>query len=177
MTEWHIRLARAEDADYLPAIETAAGELFKTVDGLAGIAGTQALSAPEQRRLIRKGHCLVAESAGTLVGFISTEPFHRELDIREFSVHPDYQRNGIGAILLRAATIDAHNSGFRAITLTTFADVPWNGPFYIRHGFKTVTDLSAHPRLAANIDQEVEDGLPRERRVAMIKFLGLDENA
>ena len=35
MTEWPIRLASAEDADHLPAIETAAGELFKTIEGLA----------------------------------------------------------------------------------------------------------------------------------------------
>ena len=171
MSEFSIRLARAEDADALPAIELAAGKLFETVEGLAGVAGMNAIPADEQRRLIRKGHSLVAEADGRIVGFLSTEPFRRELHIREFSVHPDHQGQGIGAVLLRAVAIDARNSGFSAITLTTFADVPWNGPFYARHGFETVTDLDAHPRLNAAIEQEVQHGLPRERRIAMILFL------
>ena len=171
MSTFSIRLARAEDADALPAIELAAGKLFETVEGLAGVAGTNAIPADEQRRLIRRGHSLVAEADGRIVGFLSTEPFRRELHIREFSVHPDHQGQGIGAVLLRAVAIDARNSGFSAITLTTFADVPWNGPFYARHGFETVTDLDAHPRLNAAIEQEVQHGLPRERRIAMILFL------
>ena len=133
MSDFSIRLARAEDAEALPAIEQAAGKLFETVDGLAYLSGMEAIPADEQRRLIRKGHSLVAEPGGRIVGFLSTEPFRRELHIREFSVHPDHQGQGIGAVLLRAAEIDARNSGFAAMTLTTFADVPWNGPFYARH--------------------------------------------
>ena len=171
MSGFSIRLARAEDADALPGIELAAGKLFETVEGLAGVARMQAIPAGEQRRLIRKGHSLVAEADGRIVGFLSTEPFRRELHIREFSVHPDHQGQGIGAVLLRAVAIDARNSGFATITLTTFADVPWNGPFYARHGFETVTDLDAHPRLEGDIEQEARYGLPRERRVAMIRFL------
>ena len=171
MSDFSIRLARAEDADALPAVELAAGKLFETAEGLASVAGMHAIPAGEQRRLIRKGHSLVAEADGRIVGFLSTEPFRRELHIREFSVHPDHQGQGIGAVLLRAVAIDARNSGFSAITLTTFADVPWNGPFYARHGFETVTDLDAHPRLNAAIEQEVQHGLPREGRIAMILFL------
>lgn len=172
MSDFAIRLARAEDADALPAIELAAGKLFETVEGLAKVAGMHAIPADEQRRMIRKGHCLVATSEDTIIGFLSTEPFRRELHIREFSVHPDAQGKGIGSVLLRAIAIDAGNSGFQAITLTTFSDVPWNAPFYARHGFETIADLEAHPRLAADIEQEVGHGLPRERRCAMIKFLG-----
>lgn len=171
MNGFSIRLAKAEDADALPAIELAAGVLFRSVEGLSEIAGMHAIPADEQRRLIRKGHCLVAEADGDIVGFLSTEPFSRELHIAEFSVHPDYQGQGIGAVLLRAIGIDAKNSGFAALTLTTFADVPWNGPFYARHGFETVSDLDAHPRLKARIEQEMQHGLPRERRIAMIRFL------
>lgn len=169
--DWHIRLARPEDAEYLPAIELSAGTLFRTVDGLAGVTGMHAIPADQQRRYIRKGHCLIAEADGVLIGFLASEPCGRELAIREFSVHADWQGKGIGAVLLRAIGIDATNSGFSAITLTTFADVPWNGPFYARHGFVRIDDLAAHPRLHAEIDAEVSHGLPRERRVAMIRFL------
>ena len=171
MSDFSIRLARAQDADALPAIELAAGKLFDGMEGLSCVSGMDAVSADEQRRLIRKGHSLVAEADGRIIGFLSTEPLRRELHIREFSVHPDHQGQGIGGVLLRAAEIDARNSGFAALTLTTFVDVPWNGPFYARHGFETVTDLDAHPRLRANIEQEVRHGLPRDRRIAMIRFL------
>lgn len=172
MSGFSIRLARPDDAEALPAIERAAGQLFATVEGLSEVAGMHAIPAEEQRSMIRKGHCLVAESEDRIVGFISTEPFRRELHIREVSVHPNQQGQGIGAVLMRAIAIDAQNSGFAALTLTTFSDVPWNGPFYARLGFETIADLDAYPRLKAEIEQEVAHGLPRERRCAMIKFLG-----
>ncbi len=171
MTGFSIRLARPEDARHLPDIELAAGQLFRSVEGLAGVAGMPAVPASEQAALIRKGHSLVAEAQGRLVGFISTEPFGRELHIREFSVHPDMQRQGVGSVLLRALGIDARNGQFAALTLTTFTDVPWNAAFYARHGFETVTDLDAHPRLKADIEREIAHGLPAERRCAMIQFL------
>ena len=171
MTGWSIRLAKPEDAEHLPAIERAAGRLFLEVDGLSGIADMDPIPADAQRAMIRKGHCLVAESDGRIVGFLSTQPHRRELHIRELSVHPDMQGQGIGAVLLRAIGVDALNSGFAALTLTTFTDVAWNAPFYARLGFETVEDLDAHPRLKADIEQEVAHGLPRERRCAMIRFL------
>ena len=171
MSGWSLRLARPEDAEALPDIEIAAGTLFQTLPELAGIAGTQAISAERHRKLIRKGHCLTAFQGERAIGFIATEPFRRELHVWEMSVHPDAQRQGIGAGLMRACLIDARNSGFKAVTLTTFRDVEWNGPFYARLGFQEVTALDAHPRLAAELALEADHGLPAGRRCAMIAFL------
>jgi len=167
--DWSLRLARLEDAEAMPAIEARAGRMFEGVEGLPAIAGQVPLE--RLRRYIRKGHCLVAHQEGTIIGFIVTEPFGRELHVWKFDVDPDHQRRGIGAGLLRAAMIDARNSGFRAITLTTFRDVPWNAPFYERLGFQEVTALDAHPRLAGELALEADHGLPAERRCAMIRFL------
>ena len=44
------------------------------------------------------------------------------------------------------------------MTLTTFRDVAWNGPFYSRIGFAEVEDLEAHPRLAKELAEEADDG-------------------
>ncbi len=170
-TDWSLRLARMEDALLMPAIEAAAGRMFDEVDGLAGIAGQQTVPLERLQRYIRKGHCLVAHAEGQMAGFIVTEPFSRELHIWEFSVDPAFQRRGIGAGLLRACLIDARNSGFRAVTLTTFIDVPWNAPFYATLGFVEVTALDAHPRLAGELAVEADHGLPAARRCAMIAFL------
>lgn len=171
MKDWSLRLARIDDAEAMPAIEAAAGKLFEQIEGLAGVAGQHTVPIDRLQRYIRKGHCLVSHVDAAMVGFLVNEPFGRELHIWEFNVHPDFQQQGIGAGLVRACLIDAGNSGFKAVTLTTFRDVPWNGPFYERLGFEEVTALDAHPRLAGELAVEADHGLPAERRCAMIKFL------
>ena len=169
--DWSMRLARTEDAEAMPAIEAAAAKLFAEDPGLAALDLDETWEVPELKRLIRKGHCLVSHVGETMAGFLVAQPFSRELHIWEMDVIPEYQGRGIGAGLVRAAQIDARNSGFRALTLTTFRDLPWNAPFYARLGFEEVTALDAHPRLAGELANEADDGLPAERRCAMICFL------
>lgn len=171
MRDFSIRLARPADAEHLPEIERAAGVLFADDPDCADFDLDDVWTEEEHRRLIARGHCLVAECDNRLVGFLASQPFGRELHIWEMDVHPDQQGRGIGSVLVRACLIDAGNAGFRAVTLTTFRDLPWNGPFYQRIGFVEVEDLAAHPRLAGEIAQEVDAGLPATRRIAMIKFL------
>jgi ribosomal protein S18 acetylase RimI-like enzyme len=139
--------------------------------GDLGNAGQHTVPVERLQRYIRKGHCLVTHVGDVMAGFLVSEPFRRELHIWEMSVDPRFQRRGIGAGMTRAAQIDARNSGYKAVTLTTFRDVPWNGPFYARLGFEEVIALDAHPRLAAELANEADDGLPAERRCAMIHFL------
>lgn len=171
MTDWSLRLARLEDAEAMPPIESAAGALFQQIEGLTGLAGAHTVPVDRLKRYIRKGHCLVAHVGDAMAGFLVNEPFRRELHIWEFNVHPDFQQKGIGAGLMRACLIDARNSGFSAVTLTTFRDVPWNAPFYARLGFEEVSALDAHPRLTGELALEKDHGMPIERRCAMIAFL------
>ena len=171
MSDWHIRLARGADAEHLPAIETAAAALFEQDPALAKLGLGTGRSVAEYRGLIAKGHCLVAEAEARIVGFLAAQPFGRELHLWEMDVLPSFQGQGIGSILLRACLIDAANAGFRAVTLTTFRDLPWNAPFYARIGFVELDDPAAHPRLAAEIASEIEAGLPAGRRLAMIHRL------
>jgi GNAT superfamily N-acetyltransferase len=171
MNDWSLRLARPDDAEAMPGIESAAARIFADLPGYAhlDLGGTR--SADGFRRLIRKGHCLVVFVGEAMAGYLVAEPFSRELHIWQMDVLPQFQRRGIGAGLLRAAQIDARNTGFRALTLTTFRNVAWNEPFYERLGFDEVTALDAHPRLAGELAHEVDDGMPAERRCAMICFL------
>jgi GNAT superfamily N-acetyltransferase len=152
----------------MPGIERAAAIAFA---GEPTIDPARTRAEADYLRLIRKGHCLVAHVGAAMAGFLVAEPFSRELHIWEMDVAPQFQRRGIGAGLVRAAQIDARNTGFRALSLTTFRDLEWNGPFYARLGFEEVTALDAHPRLAGELANEVDDGLPADRRCAMICFL------
>ncbi|MEL6237791.1 MAG: GNAT family N-acetyltransferase [Pseudomonadota bacterium] len=171
MNDWTLRLARERDADAMPAIERAAAELFIADGTLPDFDPDDTWSTEELRRFIRKGHSLVSHVGETLAGFLVSQPFRRELHIWEMDVTPRYQQRGIGTGLVRACLIDARNAGFRAVTLTTFRDLAWNAPFYARLGFEEVTALDAHPRLAGELANEADDGLPAERRCAMIAFL------
>jgi GNAT superfamily N-acetyltransferase len=169
--QWSLRLARPADAEAMPGIERAAADMFTHDPGLERFDPDDTWEVADLQRLIRKGHCLVAHVGEAMAGFLVAEPFQRELHIWEMNVHPRFGRRGIGAGLVRAAQIDARNTGFKALTLTTFRDLPWNGPFYARLGFEEVTALDAHPRLAGELANEVDDGLPADRRCAMICFL------
>ena len=55
--------------------------------------------------------------------------------LEQLSVHPDHAGRGIGRALLRAGCRWAAEEGYPEITLATYRDVPWNGPFYASEGF------------------------------------------
>ena len=55
--------------------------------------------------------------------------------LEQLSVHPDHAGHGIGRALLRAGCAWAAEHGYAEITLATYRDVPWNGPFYASEGF------------------------------------------
>jgi GNAT superfamily N-acetyltransferase len=152
----------------MPAIERAAAVAFA---GEPSVDPARARSEADYARLIRRSHSLVAHVGEAMAGFLVAQPFSRELHIWEMDVAPAFQRRGIGAGLVRAAQIDARNTGFKALTLTTFCDLAWNAPFYARLGFEEVTALDAHPRLAGELANEIDDGMPMDRRCAMICFL------
>ena len=65
----------------------------------------------------------------------------------------------------------AADAGYRAVTLTTFRDVPFNGPFYTRLGFEEVPADQLSPSLRTVLDHEAQRGLDPARRVAMRRWL------
>ncbi|MGE5952149.1 MAG: GNAT family N-acetyltransferase [Qipengyuania vulgaris] len=171
MSGFSIRLARPEDAQGFHEVEEDAATLLAEEASLEGIPVPPAQSESHYRSLIAKGNCLSAVESEQIVGFAAAGRIGRDLHLHELSVRRSAQRCGIGATLLRALTIDARNCGIRAITLNTFRDIPWNAPFYARHGFVEVENFESRQHLAEALDAAAEFGLPRERRVAMILFL------
>ena len=68
-----------------------------------------------------------------------------------------------------AAAAWAVGRDLRAMTLTTFADVPWNAPYYRRLGFREMSGAEIGPELRGIIRHEAEQGLAPWPRVAMIR--------
>jgi ribosomal protein S18 acetylase RimI-like enzyme len=104
------------------------------------------------------------------VGFVMIEEVDGLAHIAEIAVIPKWMRQGIGNRLLERACEWARTNDYPAVTLITFADVPWNGPYYAARGFVEVTELS--PGLAALRERERELGLDAAgRRVVMRRAL------
>ncbi len=171
MSGFSIRLAQAEDAEDFYRVEEDAAGLLREEPLLEGIPIPATATAEHHAKIIAMGRSLTAVVDDEVVGFAEAGAVRRELHLHELSVARTHQGRGIGATLLGALKIDAHNSGFRAITLNTFRDVPWNAPFYARHGFVEVTNFEGRPHLAESLAGAVALGIPAETRCAMIAFL------
>jgi len=122
-----IRPVRPDELALLPALESAADTVFASL-------GVGPLPGPGT----------VAEFAAALVVLVAGDPpvglcrIDRIGDgahLEQLSVHPDHARRGIGRALLRAGCGWAAAQGYDELTLATYRDVAWNGPFYATEGF------------------------------------------
>jgi N-acetylglutamate synthase-like GNAT family acetyltransferase len=72
------------------------------------------------------------------------------LQIEQVTVRPGNARPGLGLALLDHAANRAAADGLPALTLTTFAHVPWNAPYYARCGFRVLDDAEITPGVAGD---------------------------
>lgn len=155
-----VRHARAADLMHIAAIEDSGGPLFEEAFG--DLAGDVLLSpAPSGgERLDAPGFLLVVGPLGDPFGFVHVEIVDGFAHLGQVSVRPEHMRRGYGAALVRAAMREAWLLGYDRLSLTTYRDLPWNGPFYRSLGFEEET---APERFEVEV---------RERQVA----LGLDRH-
>lgn len=74
---------------------------------------------------------------------------------------------GIGRALVETVHDWARQQGAHAVTLTTFASVPWNGPYYRRLGYAELAEVDQGPELRAIRRSERASGLDLLPRIAM----------
>lgn len=75
--------------------------------------------------------------------------------LEQISVRADQVRHGIGSLLLE----DVVRRCGPGLTLLTFRDVPWNGPWYRRHGFTELPESAWGPQLRGHWQAEIDAGL------------------
>ncbi|PBC70731.1 ribosomal protein S18 acetylase RimI-like enzyme [Streptomyces sp. TLI_235] len=162
-----IRAAILDDFPRLQEIERAAGELFRAV-GMPEIAADEPFTAEELTVFLTAGLAWAAVDGGDVpVGYLVAEHVDGNLHVEQVSVHPAGARRGIGRALLDRAARLAVDEGLPALTLTTFAEVPWNAPYYARCGFVTLDEPEIGPELRAVRAREAAHGLDRWPRVCM----------
>jgi len=175
-TGYAIRHALPGDVPALPDVEEQAGRLFDTYDGDLGLTDeifSHITSIETFEKARHAGHLWVAVGpTREIVGFALVRDLGGCAHLDELDVLPSHGQRGLGAGLLAAVCDWAHEARYPAVTLSTFRDVPWNGPFYQRRGFHVVepsTLSSEHVELVAS---ERRRGLRTDLRVVMANPIG-----
>jgi len=193
----HIRPARIAELPALQAIERAAGQPFADLGmteiaqdepyplpvlaaseraGLLWVAtgqqpaGQPAQDGPAQDRPAQDGPAQdrpAQDRPDEPVAYLMASVVDGCLHIEQVSVHPDSARARIGRALIEHAASRAAADGLAALSLTTFATVPWNAPYYLRCGFRVLADAELTPGLRAIRQHEAGLGLDKWPRVCM----------
>jgi GNAT superfamily N-acetyltransferase len=163
---YRVTIARPRDLPLLAPIELAAATLLR------GHAPDSVLrETTDERELtsaLSEGRLWAALADDVPVGFAIVNVLRRNLvHLEEIDVHPEHGRRGLGGRLVVAICEWASRRGYSQVTLTTFRDVPWNMPFYVRLGFEAVPEAEMPAEVAAIVNDETRRGLDPTRRVVM----------
>lgn len=170
-----IRLATDQDHAALEEIESAADRLL--TDRFGAEDWPPPATADDRRSAV--GFVLVAALSpkddvpvglGTPVGFVQVLEGAGYAHLEQLSVHPAYGRLGIGRALVAAAQDEARRRSRTHLTLRTYADVPWNAPFYATCGFAESTPDTPFLRELVTVEERL--GLTEHgRRIQMTAVL------
>ncbi|MEU4800058.1 GNAT family N-acetyltransferase [Streptomyces sp. NPDC023327] len=174
-----IRPATAAELPVLQDIERAAGEAFRAL-GMDAVADDEPPAEEQLERFRRAGRAWVAADEDDVplayllsqpVVYAPGPPVAYAEHIEQVTVHPRAARRGLGRALIEHLADRAGARGRTALTLTTFADVPWNAPYYARIGFRPLPDAALPPALEEIRAHEARLGLDRWPRLCMCRPL------
>ncbi|MPY93643.1 MAG: GNAT family N-acetyltransferase [Acidimicrobiia bacterium] len=166
-----VRPAREAEIPALRSVEVDAGRRFVDV-GMAYVAGDEAPPLEWFRERLAAGRLWVAPGpTGEVVGYAAASEVDGEGHLDQVSVLASYSGRGIGRALVSAVADWARACGHDAVTLTTYRDVRWNGPWYRTLGFVDLDEEELGPELAAIRLAEAARGLDRHPRTAMRQVL------
>jgi GNAT superfamily N-acetyltransferase len=122
-----IRPVRPDELVLLPAIEAAADTLFEPL-------GIGPLPGPGTEEEFAAA-LVVLVAGDPPVGLCRIDRVAGGAHLEQLSVHPARAGRGVGRALLRSGCAWVKAAGYLQMTLATYRDVPWNGPFYASEGF------------------------------------------
>ncbi|MCA9650353.1 MAG: GNAT family N-acetyltransferase [Myxococcales bacterium] len=166
-TEPSFRVARADELAAILELEDEAGRMFAEAGlppDLEGLPRAEVLEAIEAGTL-----WVIPDAEERLRAFALCQLKPDALHLRELDVHPDHMHQGLGRRLVDYACERAAERGLPRVTLTTFAEVPWNAPLYLRYGFEVLPPDRLPPWLAELRRHEDAGVLGRWPRIAMAR--------
>lgn len=165
-----LRAAVVDDVDALVTIEGAAGEMFRSLR-MDLVADDDDPTPETLLGFVAAGRAWVVEDDGEVAGYLLADLVDGCAHIEQVSVHPRHSGRRLGAALIEHLAAWAAASDLPALTLTTYRDVPWNGPYYLALGFHRLEDDEVTPGLRAIRDAEAARGLDRWPRGCMRRDL------
>jgi hypothetical protein len=142
-----VRVAAPSELSTLPAIELSGEPMFAELGIVFPPGPTTAEAA-----IAHGAEILLAGDPP--VGFAAVITLDGHPHLEQISVRADQTRKGIGSLL--AEVVRGYGRG---LTLLTFRDVPWNGPWYRQHGFADLPELAWGPQLRDHWQAEIDAGL------------------
>jgi len=146
-----VRQAREADLCQLPSIEAAADGMFQQV-GITLPPGQMSIS--ELR--VAPAVFVIGDP---IIGFICLDRLDGIAHLAQIAVLPTHTGKGIGTALIAAGIDWARRNSYPGMVMTTYRDVPWNGPYYERRGYHVLPEAELTPALAAVRAHERELGL------------------
>jgi ribosomal protein S18 acetylase RimI-like enzyme len=166
-----IRPMTPDDVEALRQIEWDACECFREL-GMDAVADDEPPTPAQLLDHHRAGLAWVTvDEAGRPVAYLIAEEIDGSLHVEQVSVHPRAARRGLGRDLVEHAAEEGRQRGLAALTLTTFTEVPWNGPYYLRIGFRVLADDELTPGLRAVQRHETAIGLDAWPRACLRRDL------
>lgn len=163
----HIRPATPREVEAMQAIEVDAGQRFRDI-GLVEVADDPPPSQADLLRHIADATAWVAVSSDKfIIGYATASVVDHEGHLDQVSVAADAGGRGVGGALVDRVVAWADALALPAVSLTTYRDVAWNGPWYRRLGFVPVAEVDLGPELAAIRQAERDAGLDVRPRLAM----------
>jgi GNAT superfamily N-acetyltransferase len=148
LSDFSIRPARPTDLPLLAPLELRAAQRFRESTHLYACE-LPPFDVSELAELQRAGTVWVAASEqDELWGFAIAGRLGADAYLHELDVEPAQARRGIGRALIRRVAEWARERGDTSLVLSTFRDVPWNGPYYERLGFAVVPERHYTPEMA-----------------------------
>lgn len=170
MPDIRIREARSDELGAVAEIERAAGALFDSWRDRVALDDGDPTPLSVLAEARERGDLLVAVGADdTPLGVCFLGELDGEGHLWELDVHPDHGRQGIGRALVEFTIETMRARGYAGVTLTTFREVPWNGPFYESAGFVAIEPSG--PEMQGVVAKEESLGLDFSQRCAMRRAL------
>jgi GNAT superfamily N-acetyltransferase len=167
LTDVTIRPTRVDEGEALRAIERRAGQRFHDV-GLHDVATAEPTSVAALTHFAAAGRSwVVVDVHDEPLGYVIVDIVDGHTHIAQISVLPEFQGTHLGGALHEHVCGWTRQHGRHAITLTTFAAVPWNQPLYEHLGFVVLRDDQIGPELRHVQALEVLQGLDPAARVCM----------
>ncbi|WP_280340488.1 GNAT family N-acetyltransferase [Nocardia neocaledoniensis] len=162
-----IRPAREDDIERLREIECLAGAPFAEI-GMVAVAEDEPPAAETLREyLVAERAWVWPDETDRPIGYLVLGLVDGQPHIDQVSVDPAHSGQRVGKRLIDHAVHWAKARGLHEITLTTFTQVPWNGPYYARLGFTYIPVTEETPELRAIRAAEIAHGLDEWPRACM----------